>query len=236
MNIKKYAAIFLIVFFLSVFITLMVTSTANITLRTAAMPVKQMPQLVIDAGHGGEDGGAVSSDGVLEKEINLSIATNTYDLLTFFGFDAEMTRTDDGDLSTEGNNTKQRKNSDMKKRLQIYNASDNNIIISIHQNKFSNNTSSGTQVFYSTNNERSLLLADAIKYSVTTQLQPENERQSKPAGNGIFLLKNTTRPAVIVECGFLSNKEECAKLVTEVYQKQMAFAVSTGFIDYFHTN
>ena len=136
MNIKKYAAIFLIVFFLSVFITLMVTSTANITLRTAAMPVKQMPHLVIDAGHGGEDGGAVSSDGVLEKEINLSIATNTYDLLTFFGFDAEMTRTDDGDLSTEGNNTKQRKNSDMKKRLQIYNASDNNIIISIHQTSF----------------------------------------------------------------------------------------------------
>ncbi len=185
MNIKRFAAVFLIVFFLSVFIALMVTSTARITLRTAAMPQKSMPHIVIDAGHGGEDGGAVSGDGVPEKEINLAIAKDTDDLLTFFGFDTEMTRTDDGDLSTEGDNTKQRKNSDMKKS--------DNTVISIHQNKFSDTSSHGTQVFYSPNNEKSLLLADAIKFSVKSQLQPDNERLSKPAGSGIYLLKNTTQ-------------------------------------------
>ena len=235
-NIKRFAAVFLIVFFLSVFIALMVTSTARITLRTAAMPQKSMPHIVIDAGHGGEDGGAVSGDGVPEKEINLAIAQDTDDLLTFFGLDTEMTRTDDGDLSTEGDNTKQRKNSDMKKRLEIFNASSDNTVISIHQNKFSDTSSHGTQVFYSPNNEKSLLLADAIKFSVKSQLQPDNERLSKPAGSGINLLKNTTQPAVIVECGFLSNREECEKLKTGEYQRQMAFAVTTGFLDYYNTN
>ena len=236
MNIKKYVAVFLIVFFISVFIALMVTSTAHITLRTAAMPQKKMPHIVIDAGHGGEDGGAVSSDGVPEKEINLTIAQDADALLTFFGFDTEMTRNDDGDLSTEGDNTKQRKNSDMKKRLEIINASDDNTIISIHQNKFSDTKSHGTQVFYSPNNEKSLLLADAIKFSVKSQLQPDNERLSKPADSSIYLLKNTDNPAVIVECGFLSNKDECERLKNREYQKQMAFAVTTGFMDYYHTN
>ena len=235
-NIKRFAAVFLIVFFLSVFIALMVTSTARITLNTAAMPKTPMPHIVIDAGHGGEDGGAVSGDGVPEKESNLAIAHDTNDLLTFFGFDTEMTRTSDADLSTDGENTKQRKNSDMKNRLKIFNSSGNNAVISIHQNKFSDTSSRGTQVFYSPNNDRSLLLADAIKFSVKSQLQPDNERLSKPAGSGIYLLKNATQPAVIVECGFLSNREECEKLKTAEYQRQMAFAITTGFLDYYNTN
>lgn len=236
MKFKRFATIFLIVFFLSVFIGLMVTSTARISLNTSAMPAKKLPHLVIDAGHGGEDGGAVGSDGILEKDINLAIAQDTRDMLTLMGFDVEMTRTDDGDVSTEGDSIKERKYSDMKKRLEIFNASDDNTVISIHQNKFSDSSSKGTQVFYSPNHSNSLLLADAIKYSVKMQLQPENERQSKPANGDIFLLKNARIPAVIVECGFLSNREECAKLLTEDYQKQLSFAITTGFLDYFNTN
>ena len=125
---------------------------------------------------------------------------------------------------------------DMKKRLQIFNAAQNNVVMSIHQNQFSNTSSHGTQVFYSPNHENSLRLADAIKHSVTAQLQPENERQSKPAGKEIFLLKNATVPAVIVECGFLSNPAEREKLIQDSYQKDISFAITTGFLDYWNTN
>ena len=236
MKIRRFVYLFLIVFFLSVFIALMITSTANITLKTSAIPEPRMPHLIIDAGHGGEDGGAVSADGTAEKAINLSIARNTEALMCFFGFDTEMTRTDDNDISEEGDSIKERKNNDMKKRLEIFNSSEDNVIISVHQNKFSNTSSHGTQVFYSPNHEGSLLLADAIKYSVKAQLQPDNERKSKPTDNNIYLLKNAKNPAVIVECGFLSNREECRKLVSDSYQKQMAFAVTTGFLDYWNTN
>ena len=147
-----------------------------------------------------------------------------------------MTRTDDNDISEEGDTIRERKLSDMKKRLSIFNSSADNTIISIHQNKFSNTTSHGTQVFYSPNNDNSSALAESIHCSVKAQLQPDNERKCKPSDDGIYLLKNTTQPAVIVECGFLSNREECARLADEGYQKQMSFAITTGFLDYFNTN
>ena len=214
----------------------MVTSTSRVTLQTDAMPVEPLPRVILDAGHGGEDGGAVSADGTSEKAINLSIAQKTNDLLRLFGFETQMTRTDDNDISEEGDTIRERKLSDMKKRLSIFNSSADNTIISIHQNKFSNTTSHGTQVFYSPNNDNSSALAESIHCSVKAQLQPDNERKCKPSDDGIYLLKNTTQPAVIVECGFLSNREECARLADEGYQKQMSFAITTGFLDYFNTN
>ena len=235
-KIRRFVFLFLVVFFLSVFIALMVTSTSRVTLQTDAMPVEPLPRVILDAGHGGEDGGAVSADGTSEKAINLSIAQKTNDLLRLFGFETQMTRTDDNDISEEGDTIRERKLSDMKKRLSIFNSSADNTIISIHQNKFSNTTSHGTQVFYSPNNDNSSALAESIHCSVKAQLQPDNERKCKPSDDGIYLLKNTTQPAVIVECGFLSNREECAKLADESYQKQMSFAIATGFLDYINTN
>ena len=214
----------------------MITSTSRITLQTDAMPVSRLPRVVLDAGHGGEDGGAVSDSGVSEKAINLSIAQNINDLLQLFGFETQMTRTDDNDISEEGDTIRERKLSDMKKRLSIFNSSESNAVISIHQNKFSDRSSHGTQVFYSPNNPGSAALAEAIHYSVRAQLQPGNDRKCKPSDDGIYLLKNTTQPAVIVECGFLSNHEECEKLSDSGYQKQMSFAISTGFLDYINTN
>ena len=236
MKIRRFVFLFLVVFFLSVFIALMVTSTSRVTLQMDAMPVEPLPRVILDAGHGGEDGGAVSADGTSEKAINLSIAQKTNDLLRLFGFETQMTRTDDNDISEEGDTIRERKLSDMKKRLSIFNSSADNTIISIHQNKFSNTTSHGTQVFYSPNNDNSSALAESIHCSVKAQLQPDNERKCKPSDDGIYLLKNTTQPAVIVECGFLSNREECARLADEGYQKQMSFAITTGFLDYFNTN
>lgn len=231
---KKVLFASLVIILLFSFVFLLARPAAKMTLSTSAVPEKKTPHIIIDAGHGGEDGGAVGRDGVLEKEINLSVSNDLYDLLTFFGFEAEKTRRGDGALTNEGDTVKERKYNDMKMRLDIFNSSDNNVIISVHQNQFSDSSSHGTQVFYSPNNEKSLQLADSIKFTVKKLMQPDNERQSKPAGNGIFLLKNTDQPAVIVECGFLSNAAECEKLTDKDYQKQMAFSIATGFTDFYH--
>ena len=215
---------------------MMITSVSDIKLSVSSETVKTLPDLIVDAGHGGEDGGAVSDNGVLEKDINLLIANDTADLLYLFGFDVTKTRSDDTALSTNGDTVRSRKVDDMKKRLEIFNSSDNNVVISIHQNKFTESEYYGTQIFYSPQNEKSKILAENIKFSVKSLLQPENERECKKADSGIYLLNNTDKPAVIVECGFISNNEELQKLLTDSYQKQMSYSIVTGFLDYYNTN
>lgn len=236
MNCKKIIFSFVCVVMFFSFIILMVSSVSNIKLAVSTESVKSYPTLVIDAGHGGEDGGAVNDSGVLEKDINLVIANDTASLLRFFGFDVVQTRTQDTALSTDGDTIRSRKVADMKKRLEIFNSSDDNIIISIHQNKFPESKYHGTQIFYSPNNPSSKELADSIKFSVKGLLQPENERECKQADSGIYLLKNTDKPAVIVECGFISNNDECKKLLTDDYQKQMSYSIVAGFLNYYNTN
>lgn len=233
-NYKRLILPLAVIVSLTVFSFLMLKSAKNIKLDTASYALKPMPNVIIDAGHGGEDGGAVVNN-VVEKDINLAISRDTGDLLNFLGYKVTMSRTDDSSLSDDGESIKKRKNNDMKARLKLFNSDKNNLIISIHQNKFSNSSSHGTQVFYSPNNEKSKVLADCIKLSVKSSLQSDNERESKAAGKGIYLLKNTTQPAVIVECGFISNKEECQLLLDQSYQKQMALAIATGFLDYQNT-
>lgn len=218
------------------FVILMISSAANIKLNTISSSIsKEIPYVVIDAGHGGEDGGAIINDKISEKNINLDIANKTADLTTFLGFKTTKTRSTDTALSSQESTIRQRKVSDMKKRLEIYNSDSKNIVISIHQNKFSQEKYKGTQIFYSKNNAQSQYLAEKIKFSVKGLLQPDNTREIKQAGNDIYLLKNTTQPAVIVECGFISNKEECQKLIDDVYQKQMAFAITCGLLNYCNT-
>lgn len=235
MKLKKIFPVAAIVLCVTVFLILMIKSTDKITLNTSAEVKEKKPNLIIDAGHGGEDGGAVVGD-VLEKDINLEISSDTADLLTLFGFDISMTRNSDDALTSEGKDVKQRKYNDMKMRLDAYNSSADNVIISIHQNKFSNTSSHGAQVFYSPNNENSLRLAESLKNSVVSMIQPDNERECKAAGKEIYLLKNTKNPAVIVECGFLSNQSEREQLLDKSYQKKIALAVTTGFLDYYHGN
>lgn len=218
------------------FCILMIKAVLNMEITASSDNVRLLPTVVVDAGHGGEDGGAVTSDGVLEKDINLAISNDTADLLYFFGFDIVKIRNDDTSLNTSADTIRARKVADMKKRLEIYNSSENNIILSIHQNQFSESKYNGTQIFYSPNDPNSELLAESIKLSVKKQLQPENERECKMADNGIYLLKNAKNPAVIIECGFLSNSEECKKLLTEEYQKQISYSIVTGYLDYYSTN
>lgn len=236
MKIKKFIFPCVCFALLSAFVFLMISAALKIKVSVSSESVKTMPTIVIDAGHGGEDGGAVSDSGVLEKDINLSIANDISALFYMLGFDVTQTRTTDIALDNGEDTIRKRKVSDMKKRLEIFNSSEENTVISIHQNKFSESKYHGTQIFYSPNNPKSKQLADSIKYSVKGLLQPDNERECKKADSGIYLLKNTNNPAVIVECGFISNGEECKNLLDSQYQKQMAYSITAGFLSYYKTD
>ncbi len=193
--------------------------------------------IIIDSGHGGEDGGAVNKDGIAEKDINLAIAKKLEKMLYVSGLKIQMTRTSDISIHDKDANTiRKKKVSDLNNRLKIFNSSSKNIVISIHQNNFSEEKYCGTQIFYSNNEPKSKEIAECIRKSVVNLLQPNNSRECKPAGKNIFILHNANVPAVIVECGFLSNKKESSLLSSEDYQKKMAFAIYCGILDYIKNN
>ena len=189
--------------------------------------------IVLDAGHGGEDGGASSKDGILEKDINLSIALKLNEMFKSAGFKVVMTRDEDKSIYDDNaKTTRQKKVSDIKNRVNIINSDPTNILISIHQNKFPESKYHGSQIFFSSNLPESRKLAESIKQSITDSLQPENKRECKPAQKEIYILNKAQVPAVIVECGFLSNEEEAKKLVDDSYQQQIAKCIYDGFINY----
>lgn len=214
------------------FCLVMYSAFSNITARTAADSLEQQPMIIIDAGHGGEDGGA-EVDGVLEKDINLSIAGKLSEILRLCG--CRVTEIRDEDISvydSDAQTLREKKVSDLKRRVEIANESDNNILVSIHQNKFDNSAYSGAQLFYSSNHDDSRVLAESIRSAITSLLQKDNTRELKPAGSDIYLLDHAEVPAVIVECGFLSNQEERSKLMDDDYQSEMAYAVAMGVLEY----
>ena len=192
-----------------------------------------LPTVILDAGHGGEDGGAVGINGVLEKDINLSITLKTAKILADNGLSVKLIRDTDVSVGDHSLSTvAERKRSDIKSRVQAVNATENCILVSIHQNKFEQSQYSGAQMFYSPNDPGSALLAECIRCEVVSRIQPENHRENKSAESGIYLLKNVHVPAVIVECGFLSNPEEAALLAEPSYQDKMAEAVAAGIVRY----
>ncbi|MFR7821447.1 MAG: N-acetylmuramoyl-L-alanine amidase [Candidatus Pseudoruminococcus sp.] len=192
--------------------------------------------VVIDAGHGGEDSGAVANS-VLEKDINLEIALKLRDMLKASGIEVKMIRESDISIyDTASGTIRERKVSDLKNRVEIVNDNKKNILVSIHQNKFEQSKYSGAQMFYSTNNDRSQILAENIRKSITGLIQPENKRELKKGGSDIYLLNKANVPAVIVECGFISNEEEAKNLSNEEYQSKMAFAIYCGILEYKNKN
>lgn len=198
--------------------------------------VEEIPEqkicVLIDPGHGAEDGGAVSDDGVVEKGINLAISNYLKEYLELSGFEVLMTRDDDNIMGDQSLPTlTERRHSDMNARLDLYNSEDVDYVVSIHQNKFTESKYSGAQVFYSPNNEKSEKLADCMRRSIVGFLQPDNERDIVKAGTNIYLLNNCNNPCILVECGFLSNPEETAKLNSDEYQRQMAFSIYCGMLD-----
>ncbi len=189
--------------------------------------------VIIDAGHGGDDGGAIGIDGTVEKDINLDIALKLEKLLKFYGFDVIMTRTDDIMTCDDGlDSLRKRKVSDIHNRFDILEKNPDAVFISIHQNKFEDNSQHGTQVFYSGNNDESKLLAESIQNSIVSVLQPDNSRVVKKSGSGIYLLYHAKLPAVLVECGFISNPAEVKKLNDENYRMKIAILIADGLIKY----
>lgn len=193
---------------------------------------KILPTIIIDAGHGGEDGGAVAADGTMEKNLNLLVASKVACILKASGYPVLMTRSNDSMLYTDPDSGS-KKMQDLRERINIANSAEDGIFVSIHMNKFSQEKYSGLQVFFSKNDSKSRDLANCIQNTVKNTLQSENNRESKPAGSNIYILENIEIPAVLVECGFLSNPEECALLNSEDYRKELACAISLSLIEFF---
>ncbi len=191
------------------------------------------PIIIIDAGHGGEDGGTQSSAGVLEKDINLSIAKKVNAILLSQGYNTIMIRNDDRLIyGDDCSSQREKKVSDIHNRMKIIEENPNCIFLSIHQNHFSQSKYNGAQVFYSPNNERSSLLAESVQKSIVSLIQQENERKIKKSGTEIYLLYHAKCPSIMVECGFLSNPGEALLLNDDEYQKKMSLAIVHGVIKY----
>lgn len=192
------------------------------------------PVLLLDPGHGGEDGGAVGVDGIVEKTINLPVAHKLESFARALGFRTEMTHREDSAIYDASAQTlREKKASDIHNRFAMMEAlGKNTLFVSIHQNKFPSAASHGTQVFYSKNHPGSKILAETLQAQVVAQLQPGNTRLAKPSGTEIYLLWNAQIPAVLVECGFLSNARDAALLQQDAYQNQMALAIACGLMEY----
>lgn len=203
--------------------------------KAATAIAQQIPPLrehciIIDAGHGGEDGGATSCTGILESTLNLQISERLNDLLHLLGYDTKMTRTTDISIYTKGETLSQKKMSDLKERVQIANNTDNAILLSIHQNLFPDSQYSGGQVFYA-KTEGSAVLAKLTQDAFVTNLNPGSRRQCKKS-NGIYLMEHIKCPGILIECGFLSNSQEEALLRTPEYQKKICCVIATALDAY----
>ncbi len=191
------------------------------------------PIIVIDPGHGGEDGGCISIDGTPEKGINLAVSLEFADMMRVFGYDVVMTRSEDKAIYDSGiTGISKQKLSDMKNRLAIINKVENTIAVSVHQNQFTDPKYSGAQMFYSGTNPLSGQLAQIVQNKFKQNLQPENEREIKLVTDELYLLVNSHCPAIMCECGFLSNKQESAMLESEQYQKEVAFTIFSGVTEF----
>lgn len=190
--------------------------------------VKTKKTVIIDPGHGGIDVGTVGIDGSLEKNINLSISLDLYDYLMVSGINTVLTRDGDYEVYKAG---EKRTKSDLYNRMDYINSVPDSILISIHQNHFENEAEWGTQVWFSPNDEISPTLADKILRSVKKNIQPENKRENKVSDNSYYILYKAQKPSVMVECGFVSNKDENNKLQDKEYQKDMAYSILAGICE-----
>lgn len=189
---------------------------------------KQYPVIVVDAGHGGIDGGAVGVDGSLEKDLNLDVSKRLAELLRLAGIDCVMTRTEDRMLADESMKS-HRKMHDLKNRLSVVKliteGGRDAVLLSVHMNNFSSPKYSGLQVWYSQCKEESSQLASCVQDYAREWLDTTNNRKIKPATSAIYMLDRATVPAILIECGFLSNPEECSRLATEEYRRDLAVTV-----------
>ena len=208
-------------------LTIGITSAIFIP-RAAPAAADNRVTLVIDAGHGGIDGGAVSAAGVKESEINLAIARRLNSLAELYGVRTHMTRVDDSSKSAaEGYS----EHEDLVRRVEEINSAPNGILISIHQNCYPDRKPSGAQVLYAAS-DGSEALGTQIHDNLVAYLDPQNRRVAAPISEKIYLMREVKCPAVLVECGFLSNESECTKLKDGGYQTKLAAVIIASYLQY----
>lgn len=211
------------------------TTNNSATIETSSTPVSNHV-VILDAGHGLPDGGAEAADGTYESNINLSIVEKLQKLLESSSCTVILTRSDEnGIYELDADTIRKKKISDMKNRVEIGNHSNAEIFVSIHLNKIPASQYSGWQSFYQPENENSLNLATCIQDNLNFAIQKENKRVPAKVPD-IYLTKHLEIPFTIVECGFLSNSNECTMLQTDNYQEILAWGIYTGIMDYFKEN
>lgn len=211
---------------LAAVILISVYGSQTVTAINRNLPVLERKTVIIDAGHGDPDGGATSCTGALESDLNLDISLRLNDLCRFLGLHTIMTRTSEQSVYTDGNTIAQKKLSDLKNRVKLVNETEDAILISIHQNHFFEDQYSGAQVFYSDRDE-SQLLAKQLQCELIRCVNPQSHRKAKKS-TGVYLMEHIDCPGVLVECGFLSNREEEAKLRSPEYQKKLCCVIASS--------
>lgn len=235
MNSKNKVMIALIItaIALLVYISVMSKAPDKATIAVNSTNVEKAKKenitVVIDAGHGGIDPGKVGINGAFEKEVNLEIALKLESLLKEQGINVVLTRKDDNGLYAENDNNKKVK--DMKKRLSIIEEAQPVIAVSIHQNSYPQQSVKGVQVFYYKSSVKSKEAACIMQEQLENTLKPEKSRMAKE-NESYYLLKKTSVPTLIVECGFMSNPDEAAKLITDDYQMRVSWAIYMGIMQY----
>ena len=197
-----------------------------------AVETAEKPVIVLDAGHGGLDSGAVGKSGLLEKDVNLSVVKKLASMLKMSGFEVVLTRNEDISIYDPGvEGIRNQKLSDMDNRLEIVQKYPDSIFLCIHQNNYTDPQYFGGQMFYNNNNPDNRTLAQIMQNRFAT-LQPGNDREIKLSGEELFLLKSNPNPSLLIECGFLSNPKEEALLATDEYRQQTVFTIYCGLIEF----
>lgn len=215
---------------LAIFLGLAVGGSRAVTVLSENAPVLDRKTVIIDAGHGGPDGGATSCTGILESQFNLEIALRLRDLMEILGIQTVMVRETDCSVYTQGNTIAQKKVSDLKERVRIVNSTENATLISIHQNLFADAKYSGAQVFYA-KTDGSQELAKKMQNKFIQSINPDSHRQAKKA-DGIYLMQNINCTGILIECGFLSNPKEEYLLRSDSYQKKLCSVIATTLSNY----
>ena len=221
-------SIALIIYFGFLALFLYINAEAEEAISISSQPTRI---LIIDPGHGGLDGGAVAADGTIESGVNLDIALKMRDLAAFLGCNVVMTReSEELSYTDENAGIAAKKISDQKERLKLINSLENAELISIHQNTYPSEKVHGAQVFYK-NTDASRILAENIQSILNSKLITSGRRVAAPISDSIYLMRNADCTAVLVECGFLSNPDECAKLNNDNYKTKLAMIIMSAWLE-----
>ena len=223
---RRYITVICCILVLVVYILVAVCTEMTVSVIAENKTAELKKTIVIDAGHGGEDGGAISCTGALESEINLEISLRLKDLLNLLGYRTILTRLDDCSIHTNGETIAQRKVSDLNNRVNLVNSTENALLLSIHQNYFADNRYLGAQVFYA-NTTGSHCLAESIQNCFRNTINQGSNRMAKKAEN-IFIMDKIDCDGVLIECGFLSNYQEDALLRNAEYQKKVSTVIASA--------